>query len=533
MQASTSIDEPAFSEVWNLFDILAILSDRELCESSLLLWLAEELLETQTIDGCRLVFDYLDSRRDRITTEHFEKKKLVILRACNELLRRLSRAEDTVFCGRVFGFMFQSFPLGDKSSVNLRGDFHTDNVTTYEEIPPRTEAKAEDAMEVTYQDGDVAPAKEEKPEAVALPESQQKTVKFEAKEQKIEEDVPDMDTLYPIFWSLQEKFSNPTRLFEDANLHTFKNGLEVTLRKFKKVQKELEGRGVSKLQEDRQRGVKRKRNGQADELASSYNPKYLTSRDLFDLEVSDIAFQRHVVVQALITVDFLLSQTPKAKKKIESLHNKSVKYKFTLSEEDTKWATALRAAIAQFLQEGPEGKFYYRMVDTVLSRDKNWVYWKAEGCPPILREPVSAEDFAEAEKGAQKACANKRIRPMPMGSLDLTFLSDGENDDGMEQLKDPGRYSQPKLESFERPLADDDFEIEMAKNDGEKQLAIDARASRLWRTLRIASKSKLNVFDKIDDGNNLKPLFEPEREEKSEQTETNGSDENADPSVSI
>ena len=50
----------------------------------------------------------------------------------------------------------------------------------------------------------------------------------------------------------------------------------------------------------------------------------------------------------------------------------------------------------------------------------------------------------------------------------------------------------------------------MAKTDEEKVLASNARASKLWRTLRVASKRKLNLFDKIDDGNNLQALFEPE-----------------------
>lgn len=104
-----------------------------------------------------------------------------------------------------------------------------------------------------------------------------------------------------------------------------------------------------------------------------------------------------------------------------------------------KWATGMRSEIATYLQQGPEGKFYYRMVDTVLSRDKNWVHWKAEGCPPIQRDPVSAEEFSEAEKGTQKACANKRLRATPMGSLDLKFLLDGGDTDGMEKLKDPER----------------------------------------------------------------------------------------------
>ncbi len=99
----------------------------------------------------------------------------------------------------------------------------------------------------------------------------------------------------------------------------------------------------------------------------------------------------------------------------------------------------MRNDIADYLQQGTEGRFYYRMVDTVLSRDKNWVHWKAEGCPPIQRDPVSAHDFAEAETGAQRACANKRLRPAPMGSLDLKFLTDRSDTDGMEKLKDPER----------------------------------------------------------------------------------------------
>ena len=163
-------------------------------------------------------------------------------------------------------------------------------------------------------------------------------------------------------------------------------------------------------------------------------------------------------MQALILIDFLLSLTTKAKRKLENTSNKSVLYLYILSEENVcdiinlpqalyanlemqaKWAANMRGEIATYLQQGPEGKFYYRMVDTVLSRDKNWVHWKAEGCPPIQCDPVSAGDFSEAEKGAQKACANKRLRATPMGSLDLKFLSDGGDTGRMEKLKDPQRY---------------------------------------------------------------------------------------------
>lgn len=36
----------------------------EQCEAGLIFWLIEELLDSQTVDGCRKVFDYLESRRE-------------------------------------------------------------------------------------------------------------------------------------------------------------------------------------------------------------------------------------------------------------------------------------------------------------------------------------------------------------------------------------------------------------------------------------------------------------------------------------
>ena len=42
-------------------------TDTEQCEPGLVFWLVEELLDSQTLDGCRIVFDYLDSRRERLT----------------------------------------------------------------------------------------------------------------------------------------------------------------------------------------------------------------------------------------------------------------------------------------------------------------------------------------------------------------------------------------------------------------------------------------------------------------------------------
>lgn len=99
----------------------------------------------------------------------------------------------------------------------------------------------------------------------------------------------------------------------------------------------------------------------------------------------------------------------------------------------------MKSDIATYLQQGPEGKFYYRMIDTVLTRDKNWTHWKADNCPLIERTSILAQDLTEAQQGATRACINKRLKATPSGSLDLIFLSDARSEDSFTQLTDPER----------------------------------------------------------------------------------------------
>ncbi|KAJ5631625.1 uncharacterized protein N7484_011725 [Penicillium longicatenatum] len=510
--ASTSINDPSFIHIWNLLDLVSIFSDNEQCEPGLIFWLIEELLDSQTIDGCRKVFDYLESRRERNIKKHFKQKSLIILRSCNELLRRLSRAEDTVFCGRVFIFLFQSFPLGDKSSVNLRGEFHTENVTTYDEIvKSTTENDDGDTSMTDGNDGSATPdgqPDQGNKDDGATPEIDSRVPKVifsRGRKDKPKEKV-DLDALYPIFWSLQSYFSAPSKMFDAERFASFKSGLEATLHAFKNINTDLENQGPARS-EDTSRSHKRKRGDEA-EVGTSFNPKYLTSRDLFDLEVSDTAFRRHVLVQALILLDFMLSLTSKSKGRLADLTNKSVLYGFVLSEDDAKWVANMRKSIEGYLQQGNGGKFYYRMVDTVLSRDKNWVRWKAEGCPPIERPAISVPDYMKARDEARKTYFNRRLRPSPMGALDFKFLSGTEALANIERLKESDRYSVPTVEVIMKNIMNDEMDIDMAMTDEDKEAAIRAKSSKTWRILRLAAKSKLSAFDKIDDGKNLEVLFE-------------------------
>ena len=86
------------------------------------------------------------------------------------------------------------------------------------------------------------------------------------------------------------------------------------------------------------------------------------------------------------------------------------------------------------------------------------------------------------------------------------------------------RFTIPSVDSFKGPIAEDEFDIDTARTDEEKQQAVDGRASKLWRTLRVASRSRLNLFDKIDDSHDLKALFDSKPDQHQRAAESDGID---------
>lgn len=183
----------------------------------------------------------------------------------------------------------------------------------------------------------------------------------------------------------------------------------------------------------------------------------------------------------------------------------------------------MKRSIAEYLKQGVEGAFFYRMVETVLSRDKNWVRWKIENCPSIARSPVSPSEYVAAKAAARKATTNKRLRPNRLGSLDLKFLSESEVQGGLERLKEPARYRVPSFKSFKSKIELDDMDIDMARDEESKNAAIESKASKSWRALRIASATKLVAFDKIERDDKIDEIFQDNV--KTEEPATNGDEE--------
>lgn len=169
----------------------------------------------------------------------------------------------------------------------------------------------------------------------------------------------------------------------------------------------------------------------------------------------------------------------------------------------------MKRRISEYLRKGFDGPYFYRMVETVLARDKNWVFWKMASCPNIQMPPVTPADFAEARSSATRLATSKRLRPVPMGAVSMDFLKSDDVPAALAALGEEERYKMPALETLEHGIANDDFEIGMPTTSNEaKALAVESKASKSWRAMRIAARSKLASFDKIEDPKNISVVFQ-------------------------
>jgi hypothetical protein len=103
---------------------LITLSDA--CDQQFPFTILQDLLESHTITSCSHIFSWIEARAQRLTEGLVPQKgkALVLLRTLNDLLRRLSKmGNTTIFCGRILTFLSGVFPLGERSGVNLRGEY--------------------------------------------------------------------------------------------------------------------------------------------------------------------------------------------------------------------------------------------------------------------------------------------------------------------------------------------------------------------------------------------------------------------------
>ncbi|PIL31082.1 hypothetical protein GSI_05778 [Ganoderma sinense ZZ0214-1] len=444
-----------------ILDITLAFTENDACDQVFPFTILQDLLETQTISSCSHIFSWIEERAERLTEGLIPQKgkALVLLRTLNDLLRRLSNTgATTMFCGRILTFLSRVFPLGERSGVNLRGEYGPtwDGPGTKPEVVDEPE---KDKMEVD----------ETKEEQAASAAEKRKKEKEE---------------FYQTFWWMQLPFSRPPLFAEPTTFPAFKEAVNRVLPLIKEAtakDRALMGSKVNGIPTAPSGPLKRKREATAPEGTAKseyYFAKYLTSPELLDLEVADTHFRRQFLFQLLILLNHLLTFTKTAKAAWATTRNRSLQIDFTLEPDDMQWVQeTITRTTEELRQTAPNGRAFSETVQVILEREKNWIRWKNELCTPFDRESWKEEAEVGGERrkvGLEEATEGERKKmrvdqeawPHRYGSAPLTEIWEmGYRD--LWDLQHP--FHAGDVKDFVKKIKQEDARIEMRKKQLMKQ----------------------------------------------------------------
>uniref|UniRef100_A0A673Y8D2 THO complex 1 n=1 Tax=Salmo trutta TaxID=8032 RepID=A0A673Y8D2_SALTR len=409
-----------------------------ICSATTPFLLLGDVLDCLPLYQCDKVFSFVEENVSTWKSNSFYTAgKNYLLRMCNDLLRRLSKSQNTVFCGRIQLFLARLFPLSEKSGLNLQSQFNLDNITVFnknelESTLGQKPTEEEDGMEV--EEGEMG---DEEPSAPA-PCS-----------------IPIDYNLYRKFWTLQDYFRNPVQCYVKFSWMTFLKYSDETLAVFRSFKLDDMQASKRKLEELRTAG--------GDHV---YFAKFLTSEKLMDLQLSDINFRRHILLQYLILFQYLKGQ---------------VKFKSSsciLNDDQCSWMEETTKVVYQ--------------VCHVLNTEENWNSWKNEGCPSFVQErPVDDKPKRPMRKrqAPEDFLGKGPDRKVFMGNVELTRLWN-LNHNNMAACQSVSREFMPTLEEF--------FEeaIEQADpaNMVEDEYKVVRNSNYGWRALRLLSRRSPHFF---------------------------------------
>ncbi|XP_076149606.1 THO complex subunit 1 [Alosa pseudoharengus] len=422
------------------------------CSATTPFLLLGDVLDCLPLDQCDKIFSFVEKNVSTWKSNSFYSAgKNYLLRMCNDLLRRLSKSQNTVFCGRIQLFLARLFPLSEKSGLNLQSQFNLDNITVFNKneqestFGQRHLEEKEDGMDV--EEGEMGD--EDEPATCSIP------IDY---------------NLYRKFWTLQDYFRNPVQCYDKFSWMTFLKFSDETLAVFKSYKLDDTQASKRKLNELRTPGGEH-----------VYFAKFLTSEKLMDLQLSDSNFRRHILLQYLILFQYLKGQ---------------VKFKSSscvLNDDQCTWMEETTKLVYQLLRETPpDGEGFAAMVEHILNKEENWNSWKNEGCPSFVKErPAETKPTRPTRKRpAPKDFLGKGPdRKVFMGNDELTRLWNLSHDN-MDACKSDNREFMPSLEDF--------FEeaIEQADpaNMVEDEYKVVRNSNYGWRALRLLSRRSPHFF---------------------------------------
>ncbi|KAG6781617.1 hypothetical protein POTOM_014528 [Populus tomentosa] len=263
---------------------------------------------------------------------------------------------------------------------------------------------------------------------------------------------------YKLICSLfQEYFCDPSLALSPIKWQKFSLSLMVILNAFEAQPLSEEEGSANNLEEE----------------AASFNIKYLTSSKLMGLELKDPSFRRHVLVQCLILFDYLKAPG----KNDKDLTSESMKEEIKSREDHVKKLLEMTP---------PKGKDFLHKVEHILEREKNWLWWKRDGCPPFEKQPIENKTVQDGGK--------KRRPRWRLGNKELSQLWKWA-DQNPNALTDPQRVRTPAITDYWKPLAEDmDPSASIEADYHHKNNRVYC-----WKGLRVSARQDLDGFSRFTD----------------------------------
>ncbi|KAE8741387.1 hypothetical protein FOCC_FOCC013086 [Frankliniella occidentalis] len=508
--------------VWEQFVTHCIIAcKRSLCSPTMPVVLLGDVFDALTLQQCEQLFAYVEENVSIWKEDmFFTQCKNNLLRMCNDLLRRLSRSQNTVFCGRILLFLAKFFPFSERSGLNVVSEFNLENLTEYG-------AEASDNLKEILED------------------ENDQNEEYKA-DMKITVDY----NLYSKFWSLQDYFRNPNQCYNKVHWKTFSSHSNNVLSAFSSYK--LDDITDSKrLKIDsaplKDKETKMEVDGFSSTSSQVFFAKYLTNQKLLELQLSDSNFRRYVLLQFLILFQYLDSQV---KFKAEN---------YELKPEQIEWVKETTELICRLIRETPpDGPSFLQAVTHILKREEQWSNWKNEGCKEFQTPGGNQKGLTDTdEPGSDRKRLKPRRKGKALGDLIRDSASQGKTymgnaeltklwnvcPDNLEACRGRDRDFLPSLDSYfeeaieqsdPSAMVEDSYKKINDGNFGWRALRLLARRSPHFFTLSSNNISKLPEYletmirkiakDRPTTGSLAIPQDEAKPEVLDGQTEENGAD---------
>jgi THO complex subunit 1 len=400
------------------------------------------------------LLDYVDSRLANFQQNPaiMRRSHHTLLRTCTTLLKRLSKSQDALLCGRVFIFLAKFLPLTEKSGLNLTGAFHTENVTPLE--------------------SDL--------------------------EGKVDAEGNPIDAgFYAEFWGLQKWFANPPSVLASSAWQELSTALTTVLEKFDATKVTVTEGNRDGLMFAPAKSPLDVSNGNSNSI-STPSVKYLTSARLLPLQLQDATFRRQILIQCLILLGWV--ERPFLKDWAEKAP----------TGEALEEVKQLQTRVLSMLEATPEQgkKFTEAIREIVFKSEFSWVVWKQAGCPedPLHRvSPPAGFEQAASMAGSLPASypppkrartSSEAVYNIRMGTEPLDRLWN-VTEDNVSMLSAEDRGGFRSVRQLLEPVIDEILEAQDNKNedkDGDLFSAASSDEIYSWKTLRMVARDSLPAF---------------------------------------